>query len=295
MWNTCPGNQASTRSMYRMVDWKFQVCESCSGILKMIKSEYIIYDHEPDDVPVKEQRSVNDFCGLGESRNVCCWRRLRLNHNMYSSWNLDQNYFELFCINCNVEHLPGCPIKQEISNNAVISADGEGLLRGFEDQIAIFFVDSKGQRGDLNVQVEGLFLSSIRCFKNILYEISNYVISPMKDKQIHKNYIVFWIFLGPKSISKCTIEPEYGGRYRVSYTPVEVGIFRVVIKWNGREIESSPFHPKVVNPNKVQIFGGWESILDNSSRLKLVLNEQKTITFDIHSAGPGMLMMWCHE
>lgn len=34
-------------------------------------------------------------------------------------------------------------------------AEGEGLSRGVEDQVATFCVDSKGQRGDLVVRVDG--------------------------------------------------------------------------------------------------------------------------------------------
>ena len=49
----------------------------------------------------------------------------------------------------------GCPVKQEITDNSVVIASGEGLVRGIEDRVAMFYVDTKGQRGDLHVQVDG--------------------------------------------------------------------------------------------------------------------------------------------
>lgn len=49
----------------------------------------------------------------------------------------------------------GCPIKQEITDNSLVNADGDGLFRAFEDQVASFYVETGGQRGDLVVQVEG--------------------------------------------------------------------------------------------------------------------------------------------
>ena len=49
----------------------------------------------------------------------------------------------------------GCPIKQEIIDASTATAYGEGLERGLEDKPTSFYVDSKGQRGELVVQVEG--------------------------------------------------------------------------------------------------------------------------------------------
>jgi hypothetical protein len=42
-----------------------------------------------------------------------------------------------------------------------------------------------------------------------------------------------------------------------------------------------------VNPDKVKIIGGWQSILDYFNVLNLKLYEEKTINFDISEAGPG--------
>jgi len=59
------------------------------------------------------------------------------------------------CGKCNYVFL-GCPIKQEIIDNAAVSAYGEGLTKGFEDQIATFFVEARGQNGEVTVQVDGM-------------------------------------------------------------------------------------------------------------------------------------------
>lgn len=51
--------------------------------------------------------------------------------------------------------LKGCPIRQHVVDTSQIVAEGEGLSRGVEDQVATFCVDSKCQRGDLVVRVDG--------------------------------------------------------------------------------------------------------------------------------------------
>ena len=56
---------------------------------------------------------------------------------------------------------------------------------------------------------------------------------------------------GPDSVAKTSVEEEAPGRYLVTYTPREVGLFDVRVLWNGREVPGSPFHPKVVDPRKV--------------------------------------------
>ena len=48
--------------------------------------------------------------------------------------------------------------------------------------------------------------------------------------------VTVFCFAAPNSIAKCNVEPERDGVYAVSYVPVEVGIYTVLIKWNGQEI-----------------------------------------------------------
>ena len=94
---------------------------------------------------------------------------------------------------------------------------------------------------------------------------------------------------GPNSIAKCNIEPDSNGRYVVTYVPVEVGKYKVSIKWNGREIEGSPFHPSISDPRKVRPVGGWDRLLDANNCLVCRINEAKVVEFDARLAGPGQL------
>nr|KAG5688121.1 hypothetical protein BaRGS_007580 [Batillaria attramentaria] len=94
---------------------------------------------------------------------------------------------------------------------------------------------------------------------------------------------------GPNSIAKCSIDPQMDGQYAVTYVPVEVGMFDVQVKWNGKEIHGSPFHPKVVCARKVQVVGGWQHYMDAKERVHLVVNEEKQIPFETSEAGPGKM------
>lgn len=94
---------------------------------------------------------------------------------------------------------------------------------------------------------------------------------------------------GPQHFTKNHIERQSDGSYIVKYTPVEVGLFKIFVKWNGKEIPGSPFISYIVNPEKIKIVGGWQSILDYHNVLNLRLYEEKTINFDTSEAGPGTL------
>ncbi|XP_013775194.1 LOW QUALITY PROTEIN: filamin-A-like [Limulus polyphemus] len=96
---------------------------------------------------------------------------------------------------------------------------------------------------------------------------------------------------GPDTEAECTIEEEEDGIFIVSYVPQEVGIFDVRVLWNGRELPGSPYHPRVVNPNKVRAIGGWENLLDEDGRISLVAGEEKKISFDTSDAGPGKIQV----
>ncbi|XP_069103436.1 filamin-B-like isoform X3 [Argopecten irradians] len=143
--------------------------------------------------------------------------------------------------------LPGCPFIQNIDEGGLPTADGDGLFRGEEDNVATFYVNVGKKRGELGVQVDG-----------------------------------------PNSIAKTTIEPA-GDRYVCTYTPVEVGIFTLQLQWNGKNIPGSPFHPKVVDPRKVKIYGGWQQLMDSQERVKLIVGEEKRLVFDVSQAGPGIM------
>ena len=76
---------------------------------------------------------------------------------------------------------------------------------------------------------------------------------------------------------------------QVTYVPHEVGIFDVRVQWNKKEVAGSPFHPKIVDPSKVRLIGGWSSLQESDGRLDLTPKEEKRLTFDISEAGPGKL------
>lgn len=91
---------------------------------------------------------------------------------------------------------------------------------------------------------------------------------------------------GPETEPKVTIHEE-NGIFKATYLPAEVGVFDVRVTWNGRDMPGSPFHPQIVDLNKVRPIGGWENLLDSNKRVLLVRNEDKKVSFDTQGAGPG--------
>ena len=51
----------------------------------------------------------------------------------------------------------GCPVRQEIVDSSTAIAYGDGLEKAIEGQEAMYYVDSRGQPGDLAVHVDGLY------------------------------------------------------------------------------------------------------------------------------------------
>jgi filamin len=94
---------------------------------------------------------------------------------------------------------------------------------------------------------------------------------------------------GPNQYTKNQVERQADGTYLVKYTPVECGLFKVFIKWNQKDLPHSPFMVTVINPEKVKVVGGWQSILDRDNILKLNPFEERTISFDTSECGPGKL------
>ncbi|RWS29658.1 Filamin-B-like protein [Leptotrombidium deliense] len=93
---------------------------------------------------------------------------------------------------------------------------------------------------------------------------------------------------GPDTEAVCEIA-ESEGNFIVSYTPSEVGSFDIRVLWNSREIEGSPFHPKIVNLSNVRPIGGWENFCNETNKMLWNVNEEKRISFDVTGAGPGKL------
>lgn len=147
------------------------------------------------------------------------------------------------------EILKGSPYTINCVDSKLPTAHGDGLHHGLEDKPAYFYVDAQGM--------------------------------PAGALEVNIE--------GPQHFTKNQIERQSDGSYIVKYTPVEVGLFKIFVKWNGREIPNSPFVSYVVNPDKVKIVGGWQSILDYHNVLNLKLYEERTINFDVSEAGPGTL------
>lgn len=52
--------------------------------------------------------------------------------------------------------------------------------------------------------------------------------------------------------------------------------------------KESPFHPKIVNPQKVRVIGGWDNIIDKDNQFSIFVGEEKRISFDLSECGPGL-------
>nr|XP_045601850.1 filamin-A-like isoform X1 [Procambarus clarkii] len=94
---------------------------------------------------------------------------------------------------------------------------------------------------------------------------------------------------GPDSVARVNVRKQDEGLYQVTYVPHEVGIFDVRVQWNKRDVAGSPFHPKIVDPARVRLIGGWASLQDAEGRLELTPREEKRLAFDVSEAGPGRL------
>ena len=90
---------------------------------------------------------------------------------------------------------------------------------------------------------------------------------------------------GPHHYTKNQIERQADGTYLVKYTPVECGLFKILIKWNQRPVPASPYAATVINPEKVRLL---EKLPDNGL-LSLKLFEERQLVFDVSEAGPGTL------
>ena len=51
--------------------------------------------------------------------------------------------------------VPGCPITQTVTEASLATAYGDGLYKAEEGKNTSFFVDTKGQPGDLFIQIDG--------------------------------------------------------------------------------------------------------------------------------------------
>lgn len=92
---------------------------------------------------------------------------------------------------------------------------------------------------------------------------------------------------GPDSVARVSLKKVETGVYQVAYVPHEVGIFDVRVQWNNREVAGSPFHPKIIDPSRVRLIGGWSDLQDSDQKLQLIPKQETRLAFDVSDAGPG--------
>ncbi|XP_077987433.1 filamin-A-like [Glandiceps talaboti] len=140
------------------------------------------------------------------------------------------------------------PIKLEVVDAGKVTAKGDGLQNGQEGQPANFTVDPRG------------------CGKGEL------------NVQVE----------GPNSIAKCSVDPNEDGTYSVTYTAVESGLFNVAVQWAGKDIHGSPFHPKIIDPRKVNVIGNVPN-QDESGIIQIIVGKKYSLPLECENAGPGTL------
>jgi filamin len=94
---------------------------------------------------------------------------------------------------------------------------------------------------------------------------------------------------GPNHYTKNHAEKQPDGAYLLKYVPLESGLFKIQVKWNQKDVPTSPYVVNVINPEKVRVVGGWNNLLDLHNILNLKHLEEKSITFDVSEAGPGTM------
>ncbi|KAH7961849.1 hypothetical protein HPB52_012689 [Rhipicephalus sanguineus] len=91
---------------------------------------------------------------------------------------------------------------------------------------------------------------------------------------------------GPDSEPELTIEEEEEGIYVVSYLPIEIGVFDVHIRWNGKDI---PGKRNCIRVSSFYISGELVILMDDEGRIPLTVGQEKKISVDVGDAGPGKL------
>ncbi|KAE8736626.1 hypothetical protein FOCC_FOCC017919 [Frankliniella occidentalis] len=168
------------------------------------------------------------------------------------------------------EEIPGSPVTFTVEEAGVARAHGEGLASGRVGSQATFKDLQLAPVSPLTVwlicpQVSGAGL--------------------MGEPQVQID--------GPEDAVDCRVERTPDGDFLVTYTPNEVGVHDVRVVWDGTDVSGSPFHPRVVDPRKVRVIGGWEAHCDSRGRLELAAHVTKKINLDLADAGPGQLTGEC--
>ncbi|XP_028967084.1 filamin-C [Galendromus occidentalis] len=91
---------------------------------------------------------------------------------------------------------------------------------------------------------------------------------------------------GPNSEPELKIKELEEGLYSVAYLPLEVGLYEITIRWNGKDVPHSPFKAKVTEARDISCVGGWGRFLDENGVLRLIVGEEMSIPLEVgQSAG----------
>ncbi|ESN91940.1 hypothetical protein HELRODRAFT_194487 [Helobdella robusta] len=151
--------------------------------------------------------------------------------------------------------VPGCPIKQMITNTDDIETNGDGLKGGIEGHLMKFMINTKGHPGQLKVVVEGQIFTNF----NIAY--ASAMLDFFKYFKLHQQTQT----KGPNSLARTQIYEESKNQYLVNFTPEEVGFFKVSVLCNNSHVTGSPFKVNVWNAEKVKVHGGWPLLLSDTT------------------------------
>lgn len=91
---------------------------------------------------------------------------------------------------------------------------------------------------------------------------------------------------GPNSEPKVVME-DLEGIYKVMFVPREIGVFEIKVYWNERPVPGSPYRTRIFDIDSIHPVGGWHTIFGLHNQIMLIPNEEKRISFDVSSAGPG--------
>ncbi|XP_006823440.1 filamin-A-like [Saccoglossus kowalevskii] len=141
------------------------------------------------------------------------------------------------------------PVKLEVVDAGKVTTHGDGLHNGQEGQPASFTVDPR-MAGKGDLNVQ---------------------------------------VEGPNSIAKCSVDPNADGTYKVTYVPVETGMFTIKVLWATNDVQGSPFHPKIIDPRKVRCVNDKVPAMDSSGCIILTVGRKYSMPLECFEAGPGAL------
>ena len=83
--------------------------------------------------------------------------------------------------------------------------------------------------------------------------------------------------------------------YEIKYLPNKVGLFHIIINYNGVPIRNSPFNVRVTSLDGIKVLGEFENFFKAFTNPKIFnfdVNVEKCICFDTKEAGPGNLLSY---